>query len=80
MLINLALNIAISISNPIIDLWAHLGGFVGGVLLALAIIPFYDIEKNKRADKVKAARVIGFVGFSAFLILFICILFAAQPH
>ena len=40
--VTLALNVMLSLTNPRIDNWGHVGGFVGGVILAWFLCPVYE--------------------------------------
>jgi len=40
--ITLAANVLLSVTNPRIDNWGHVGGFIGGLVLAWFLCPTYD--------------------------------------
>ncbi len=44
LIIVIAINVFYGLSVPAIDMWGHVGGFVGGVMLGWLLCPFYQIE------------------------------------
>ena len=44
LIIVIALNVFLGLSIPAIDMWGHVGGFIGGAILGWLLCPFYQIE------------------------------------
>jgi rhomboid protease GluP len=40
-----AINLMYGLSNPAIDMWGHVGGFIGGLTLGWLLCPYYQIEQ-----------------------------------
>jgi rhomboid protease GluP len=66
---NLALNAALPVLFPLIDIWAHVGGFVAGGLTALALIaPYPQLVYNRPTGPLVRAVAVALVGVSALAI------------
>ncbi len=40
------INLMYGLSNPLIDMWGHAGGFVGGLTLGWLLCPYYQVEQS----------------------------------
>jgi rhomboid protease GluP len=40
------INLVYGLSNPIIDNWGHVGGFIGGLTLGWLLCPYYEVERS----------------------------------
>lgn len=52
LVIVIIINVIYGLSNPVIDNFGHLGGFVGGVLLGWLLCPFYQVEQREGTPRV----------------------------
>jgi rhomboid protease GluP len=67
--LNLSLNALLPLIVPIIDVGAHVGGFVAGGLLALLLVPSLEAIKNVRSSSgVRGATLVVTAAYAAALI------------
>lgn len=76
-----ALNIFLGLTNPMIDNWGHVGGFVGGLTLGWIWCPFYQIESLPDGSRRVVDRTSlrsEWIGLGLFAMLLIAAFFAAR--